>query len=278
MNHAIRSRSLAALSILLFLAAAGIYLAGGRGLLCPAALALCTAGGAAISASVLSRRTEDRQREDQTLLEQVRADAKAGCDRVQMYNEEVRLLRHDMKKHFYALRRLAEGGDPRLVRYLDDLIGADEAVSPVVQSGGPLLSAVLNGALSRAEGQGTAVRILRDQAPSELPLSDRDLCSLVLNVMENALEATAAPGLEDPFLCLDLYTKGNFFFFVCENSRAPGSAARRSEQDSSRGLGLKIVRRLTEDNGGLMQIDEPPNRYKVSIALPMGSGSPAEQD
>ena len=241
--------------------------------MCVLALVLCAAGGVFLAAAVLSRREGDRQGEDQALLAQARADAQAGYDRVQRHNEEVHMLRHDMRKHFYALRQLAEGGDPRLVRYLEDLIGAEEAVTPVIQSGGPLLSAVLNGALSRAEGQGTAVRILRDQAPSELPQSDRDLCSLVLNVIENALEATSAPELEDPYLSLDLYTKGDFFFFTCENART--AAPRRPDPDGSRGFGLKIVRRLAEDNGGLVQIDEEPDRYRVSFALPIGSGAAA---
>ena len=276
MNLSNRGRVQAILSLLLFLAAVLLYLVRG-GAFGALAMALCAAGGAALAVAILSRREAERRRADQDLLRQVRADAQAGYDRVLQQNEEVRLLRHDMRKHFFALRQLAEGGDPRLIRYLDDLIGAEEAVLPLVRSGGPLLSAVLNGALSRAAGQGTEVRILRDQAPAELPLSDRDLCSLVLNVMENALEATAVPGIEEPFLCLDLYTKGNFFFFVCENTRAPGSAASRSEQDGSRGLGLKIVRRLAEDNRGLVQIDEGPDRYKVSVALPIGGPSPAGQ-
>ena len=276
MNHSTRSRGLAILSPLLLLAAAALYLAGGGGVLCALALVLCAAGGAALAAAFLSRRETDGRQDGQALLEQVRADAQAGYGRVQQHNEEVRLLRHDMKKHFYALRQLAEGDDPRLIQYLDDLIEEEETVPPVIHSGGPLLSAVLNGVLSRAESQGTAVRILRDQAPSELPLSDRDLCSLVLNVMENALEATAAPGLEDPYISLDLYTKGDFFFFTCENARSPGSNLQRTDRDSSRGLGLKIIRRLTEENGGLVQIDEEPDRYRVSIALPVGSGAKAE--
>lgn len=276
MNRSLRGRPLAILSLLLFITAAALYPAGGGGAFRALALVLCAAGGAALAAAVLSRREEDRGlNSDQALLEQVRADAQAGQERVQQHNEEIRLLRHDMKKHFYALRQLAEGGDPRLIRYLDDLIGAEEAVPPVIHSGGPLLSAVLNGALSRAEKQGTAVRILRDRAPSDLPLSDRDLCSLVLNVMENALEAAAAPGLADPYLSLDLYTKGDFFFFTCENNRLPNGRLRRTDPDNSRGLGLKIIRRLTEDNGGLVQIDEEPDRYRVSLALPIGSGAAA---
>ena len=276
MKRSNRGRVMTVLSLFLFLAAVALFLAGGGGVFCAVSLALCAAGGALLASAVLFRREADRAREDQALLDQVRADAQAGQERVRQYNEEIRMLRHDMKKHFYALRRLAEGGEPRLVRYLDDLIEADEAVPSVVHSGGPLLSAVLNGALSRAERQGTAVRILRDQAPSELPLSDRDLCSLVLNVTENALEAAAAPGLEDPFLSLDLYTKGEFFFFTCENARTPNGGSRRLDPDKSRGLGLKIVRRLAEDNGGMVQVVEGPDRYRVSIALPIRSGTTAE--
>ena len=230
---------------------------------------------AALSAAILADHLLwilERQREEATL--RLRAEiVQAGYENLLVHNEEVRMIRHDMKKHFYALRQMADGRAPQIVHYLDDLIDADQAIRPVVHSGGPLLNAILNGSLNKAMNQGAAVKVLRDRAPSSLPMADKDLCSLVLNVMDNAVEACAAPGLTGPFLNVDLYTKGAFFFFSCENSRLADGPDSRPASDHIRGFGLAIVQRITEQNGGFLKIDESPDRFRVRIALPIGSGS-----
>ena len=180
------------------------------------------------------------------------------------------MLRHDMKKHFYALRRLAEGGDPRLIRYLDDLIGEEASIRPVVQSGGVLLNALLNGCLSRAMDRGIAVRILRDQAPAALSLPDQDLCSVVMNIMDNAVEAASMPGIDAPFIHLELFTKGAFFFLSVENARTDGGYSGAESSERHQGLGLSIINQTVERNGGLLRLyREDPDRFRVRVALPI---------
>lgn len=221
--------------------------------------------------SALSRRVSELEEENRLLREREEA-ARTAYESLLLHNDEVRKLRHDMKKHFYALRLLAEDSSPRLSQYLDGLIDTDTAVRPVVHSGGALLSGLLNSALSRALDRGIEVRLLRDEAPSSLPLSDQDLCSLVLNLMDNALEAVSVPGVEHPYLHLELYTKGAFFFFSVENARTAGDPPERISPDVHQGLGLSIVRQVVERNSGLLHTDqEDPDRFRVRIALPLGS-------
>lgn len=219
--------------------------------------------------SALSRRLEELEEENRLLRAREEA-ARAAYTQLFRHNEEIRMLRHDMKKHFTALRQLAEGGDPRLIQYLDGLLEADAAVRPVVQSGGALLSGLLNGALSRAMDRGADVQILRDEAPSSLPLPDRDLCSLVLNIMDNVLEAVSVPGLEKPCIHLELFTKGAFFFLVVENTRSPVGPSEQTGSENHQGLGLAIVEQIMERNSGMLQIDsEETDRFRVRVALPM---------
>ena len=225
---------------------------------------------AATAALLAAHLREERDRQEAERLLRVReASARSSYETLMSHNEEVRMLRHDMEKHFYALRRLSEGGDPRITRYLDELIEADEAIRPVVQSGGAMLSAILNSSLSRAMDRGITVEILRDQAPDVIPLSDMELCSLMMNVMDNALEAASAPELEAPYIRLELYTKQAFFFLSCENSRAANRRPEEADDPRSRGLGLKIIRQIAERNGGLVQIEPEPERYRIRIALPV---------
>ena len=82
--------------------------------------------------------------------------------------------------------------------YLDDLIGQNEKVPSVVQSGNEMLDIILNSKLSAAADAGVEVRLTRTHAPRQLPLTDTELCSLIMNIMnimDNAMEAALAPGI-----------------------------------------------------------------------------------
>lgn len=252
-----------------FLGPGGALLPANRGGLDPDylldhILLLILGAAAAAALADFLRQEADWQREAQVRLAREQT-IQAGYEQLLRHNEEVRMLRHDMRKHLYGLRQLAQTDETRLKQYLEDLTAAEGSIRPVIHSGSPLLNGILNGALSKAIDRGVDVKILRDQAPPVLPLSDMDLCTLVLNVMDNALNATTALGSQDPFIQLDLYTKGRFFFFVCANSANDGS---RPAGDLSSGLGLSIIRQITERNGGLLKIDRAPQRYRISVALP----------
>ena len=79
---------------------------------------------------------------------------------------------------------------------MDELIGENEKIRPVVQSGNEMLDVILNGKLSAAADAGIAVELVRTQAPDKLPLTNAELCSLMLNLLDNAVEAASAPGVK----------------------------------------------------------------------------------
>ncbi len=86
----------------------------------------------------------------------------------------------------------------KIVDYLDDLIGQNEKVPSVIQSGNEMLDIILNSKLSAAADAGVEVRLTRTHAPRQLPLTDTELCSLIMNIMnimDNAMEAALAPGI-----------------------------------------------------------------------------------
>ena len=114
----------------------------------------------------LSRQTEKR------LMEQQQELAQASYENLRRHQEEVMMLRHDMLRHFNTLRDMS--GEDAVVAYLTDLIGRNEKIRPVVQSGNKMLDIILNGRLSEAIDAGIRVEILKAEAPEALPLGDAD--------------------------------------------------------------------------------------------------------
>ena len=156
------------------------------------AAALVTALAEAIRREI-TRRTEAR------LLAQRGELARNSYEVMRRQNEQVMMLRHDMMKHFQVLRQTVT--DEKSAAYLDELIGENKKIRPVVQSGNEMLDVILNSKLSAAADAGIAVEIARMKAPDKLPLTDAELCSLVMNLLDNALEAASAPGVKRRYKC-----------------------------------------------------------------------------
>lgn len=220
------------------------------------------------AALIEALRCELEQRAEKQLMEQHREMERASYENLYRQHEEVMMLRHDMTKHFYALRELE---DTRQVRdYLDQLIGQNQKIRPVIQSGNKMLDIILNSKLSAAVDAGIHADIIKAEAPETLPLTDADLCSVVMNIMDNALSGAAASGIREPFLRLDFHLSGNFFVFICENA---ASAARHNpgikETVPRHGLGLRIVCSIVEQYEGLIDMEQNESSYRICVALPL---------
>jgi len=214
---------------------------------------------AEIICSELTAHTEKRLMKEMTLMSQQR------YENLRRHNEEVMMLRHDMQRHFRLLRQTTT--DENTAAYLDELLDKNEKIRPVIQSGNDMLDTILGSRLSAAMDAGIRVEIVRADAPAKLPVSDADMCSLIMNLIDNAINAAAAA--EVPSITLDLHQKSGFFVFVCENTLSAVPAAAEQEKTVPKhGLGLKIVRLITERYGHLLTTEAGVNTYKVSLAIP----------
>lgn len=210
---------------------------------------------------------EITRRAETKVLAQQYEIAQSGFENLRRHQEEVMMLRHDMKKHLTFLRQSVS--DKGAAEYLDSLIGQQQALSPVVQSRNQALDIILNAKLGEAAGKGIAVEVVQADAPKSLPLSDAELCALMMNLLDNAIHAVAKT--ETPFLRLDLHQKDGFFVFVCENSAMPEPLEKSAEKKaaSQHGLGMKIIEQIITRHGNLMEVERLSGSYRVTVALPL---------
>ena len=222
------------------------------------AAALVTALAEAIRREITSR-TEAR------LLAQRFELAQSSYEALRRQNEQVMMLRHDMMKHFRVLRQTVT--DEKAAAYLDGLIGENEKIRSVVQSGNEMLDVILNSKLSAAADAGIAVELARTQAPDKLPLTDAELCSLIMNLLDNAVEAASAAGVKRRYVKLDMHIRNHFFVFVCENGATLDWIDKETAPE--RGLGLKVIRQIVERYGNLSNTEYGEDYYKVKVLIPL---------
>ena len=219
----------------------------------------------------LNRYTEKR------LLKTQYEMVQKSYDNLRQHNEQVLMLRHDMNKHLTMLRHMSD--IQQINGYLDEVISENNQIRPIIQSGNEILDIILNGKLSSAEDSGVKLDIIRTEAPEKLPLSDSDFCSLIMNIMDNAIAAATEIGVTNPYIRLDIHMKNDFFVFSCENSMNDRNEKERAKKHTPtetvqlHGLGLKIIQQISARYDILLNTEYDKACYKLTLAIPMNQAS-----
>ncbi len=182
----------------------------------------------------------------------------------------LRRLRHDLRNHLTVVRgQLARGDAAAAAAYLDALAG-----SPALQGGGRLCAhetanAVL--AAKRAEMEQAGVRAdFRVSLPERLPLADTDVCALLGNALDNALEG--ARRCRDPWVRVRCRAEQGLLMLQVENPAEgplrPNLATTKPDRDAH-GLGLPILREIAARYGGSVEAAAADGRFRLVACLPL---------
>ena len=208
-------------------------------------------------------------RAEKQMLEERREMTLQSYENLRRQHQEIMMLRHDMVKHFSTLKNMST--DINVTSYLEELIGQNEKVRTVIQTGNQVLDIILNSKLSTAMDKGIHVDIKNVSAPKNLPLTDADLCSLVMNIMDNAITAAAASKAEAPFIQLDIHEKNDYLAITCRNSSSEKPALKKAKKETvqTHGFGLKIIHHISERYHGLVTAECIKDCYEVIVVIPL---------
>lgn len=227
-------------------------------------------------------RSEAARQMEKRLIEQQHDMALASYKNLHTHHQEVMMLRHDMLHHYHALSKMND--ENQMKDYLTTLIGQNEKIRPVLQSGNEMLDIILNGKLSAAMDAGIKVDIIRAEAPGQIPMKNADLCSLIMNIIDNAINAASKPQVHEPLIRLDIHVKSDYLMFICENTanfeetveekpekvhRTFSPHAWQEKTVSKHGLGLKIIRNIINHYNGLIDTEVSKDRYCIRIGIPL---------
>ena len=106
-----------------------------------------------------------------------------------MYRQ-IRGWRHDYRNHIQTMKAYAAAGDLEAIRRYLDLLDQDlTTVDTVIKTGNPMADAILNSKISLAKSKD--IEVLADaHIPVKLSLSELDLCCIIGNLFDNAIEAS----------------------------------------------------------------------------------------
>lgn len=199
--------------------------------------------------------------------------ARSSYDSLYLQTEHTMELRHDMRKHLTILRTLLSHQEYEQANsYVDNLVAENQTIRPIVRCGNQMLDIILNSKLDEAMQHNVRIQVLYAEAPATLPLSDTELTSLMMNVMDNAVHAALCNNTEDRFIELELRVNGQFLLFRCANNAQKSESHPTTKATSilsPHGYGLKIINRILARYGSVSRIESDAARFQISFALPL---------
>lgn len=206
-----------------------------------------------------------RYRAENSILTEKNEMAMDSYENLRLQAEETMMLRHDIIRHYTLLQTLVKKNPTQVYEYLGELIGQMKKVRPVVHSGNEILDIIVNGKLALAADKGIATQLVRCEAPYSLPLPDTELCSLIMNILDNAIAGTSQKDIKSPYLKLDFHCNNQHFIFSCENAMASEHEKNVSRQH----YGLKIIRKIMEKWGEMVSVETDGKKYRITVAIPL---------
>jgi len=180
---------------------------------------------------------------------------------------ETDALRHDMKKHLDMIKALSDNGDTtNSQEYINELETQLRDIPAIVKTSQPIISALLTEKLRKAKNNNINIE-LDVRLESELKVKPIDLCVLLGNLFDNALEACCGLHFNNSkYIKICLAQKSSAIFIEIKNTYTINNT--KSLRKGKRGFGLKNIRRVVDKYEGNMEIFVDNNIYQTTIIIP----------
>ena len=198
---------------------------------------------------------------------------KKYCDEVESMYAKMRGWRHDYHNHIQAMQAsMALGRYEEVCDYLRQLNDDLTNVDTVLKTGRVMIDAILNGKISIAAQNEIPVKA-KAKIPQELQVNDVDLCVIIGNLLDNAIEENKKLEAEKRFVRIYIGTKNTQLYIAITN--AAGKKQEKSgslffsSKGSEHGFGLTRVKGIVKKYDGIFTADSEDGGFTAEVLLPI---------
>ena len=199
-----------------------------------------------------------------------------------MYRQ-IRGWRHDYRNHIQVMKAYAAEGNLDAIRdYLDKLDTDLSTVDTVVKTGNAMADAILNSKISLAKSRNIPVRA-DAHIPTKLNISELDLCVIIGNLFDNAIEASLKLPEDQRLIRVYMDIKGSQLYLSFTNLTAgkklPKAGGRfATTKGEGHGLGLSRIDTVVERLGGYLSRGSEDGAFTTEVLLPQACNSSPGND
>ena len=189
-----------------------------------------------------------------------------------MYRQ-IRGWRHDYRNHIQTMKAYAAAGDLEAIRHYLDLLDKDlTTVDTVIKTGNPMADAILNSKISLAKSKGITVTA-DAHIPVKLKSSEIDLCCIIGNLFDNAIDASLKLPEEQRLIRVYMEMKNtqlylSFTNFTAEKKMTKVGKRFRSTKGEGHGFGLVRIDAIVERLDGYISRNSEDGAFTTEILLP----------
>lgn len=187
--------------------------------------------------------------------------------------KQIRGWRHDYRNHIQVMKSYAAAGDMDAIqKYLDELDVDLSTVDTVVKTGNKMTDAILNSKISLAKSKGITV-VADAHVPVELTTAEIDLCIIIGNLFDNAIEASMALPVEQRVIRVYMDMKNTQLYMSFTNFTATGKQKKiggrfHTTKGNGHGFGLVRIDNIVERYGGYLSRNSEEGAFTTEILLP----------
>lgn len=189
-----------------------------------------------------------------------------------MYRQ-MRGWRHDYRNHIQVMKSYASQDDiASIKRYLNELDTDLTAVDNVIKTGNRMTDAILNSKISLAKSRNIPVRADAN-IPVELHISELDLCVIIGNLFDNAIDASMKLPKEERMIRVYMDMKGSQLYISFTNLTAVPKQHKvggiyLSSKGEGHGFGLTRMDNVVKKLGGYLNRNSEEGAFTTEILLP----------
>ena len=196
------------------------------------------------------------------------------CEEVQHIYKTMRGWRHDYHNHIQTLLALC-GDEEKTREYLWKLNDDLTTVDTVIKTGNVMIDAILNSKISVMKSKGIAVNA-KAIVPENLSISEIDLCTIIGNLLDNAMEAVMREE-EDSNRFVRIFVgilKEQLYISVYNSMSGKLKKINQNQYLSTKGgnnygFGLGRIDHIVEKNKGFINRQHEDGVFATEILLPM---------
>jgi len=194
------------------------------------------------------------------------------CEEVQNIYKTMRGWRHDYHNHIQAMLAITDN-EQKLRSYLLELNDDLTNVDTVIKTGNVMVDAILNSKLSLIKSRNITVSA-KAAVPPELHVAEVDLCVIIGNLLDNAMESCMKMTEGEPWIRVYIGTmKGQLYISV---SNSVGSELKKEDRryistknSATHGFGLMRIDRIAEKYDGFVNRQDETDVFSTEVMLPL---------
>lgn len=199
-----------------------------------------------------------------------------------MYRQ-IRGWRHDYRNHIQTMKAYASVGNLDAIKaYLDALDTDLSTVDTVIKTGNPMADAILNSKISLARAKHIPVQADANVSVA-LNISELDLCVIIGNLFDNAIEASMKLPEERRMIRVYMDMKNTQLYLSFTNFTAGQKLHKTggrfaSTKGKGHGFGLVRIDNVVERLGGYISRNSEDGAFTTEILLPQICNSSLDSD